>query len=337
MAVPPTPARMIAVTMRRELADRGEHEEAAEAVDRAEQDQEVARLEPGRPVADRQHRDRERQPAEPQHEQELLHELGAVRIRRPELRRHERLAGQDHHVANLLKQVLGRQEHPVGGGSDHSNQVCYHSTGTFATQCGSMCRMPGELDLSVDRGSRTPLGAQLAGRIRTAVQNGTLVAGERVPSVRELADIAGVNVNTARAVYARLESEGVVHSEQGRGTFVMERAPGGGAATRQELHRQIAALEAALVRLPPPPLGAGRLQGGPTAGAGRPALNRGPRGRARPSGRPAPRARRAARRGSPAARRAPRRGARRPSRPSAMPSRRATPSLAGARIRWVGA
>jgi DNA-binding transcriptional regulator YhcF (GntR family) len=117
-----------------------------------------------------------------------------------------------------------------------------------------MCRMPGELDLSVDRGSRTPLGARLAGRIRTAVQNGTLVPGERVPSVRELADIAGVNVNTARAVYARLESEGLVRSEQGRGTFVAARSSGGGAATRQELHRQIAELEAALVRLPPPPL-----------------------------------------------------------------------------------
>jgi GntR family transcriptional regulator len=119
-----------------------------------------------------------------------------------------------------------------------------------------MWRMPGELELSIDRRSRTPLGAQLAGRIRTAVQNGTLVAGERVPSVRELADIAGVNVNTARAVYARLESEGIVRSEQGRGTFITARSPSGGAATRQELHRQIAELEAALVRLPPPPLGA---------------------------------------------------------------------------------
>jgi GntR family transcriptional regulator len=119
-----------------------------------------------------------------------------------------------------------------------------------------MWRMPGELELSVDRGSRTPLGAQLAGRIRTAVQNGTLVAGERVPSVRELADIAGVNVNTARAVYARLESEGIVRSEQGRGTFITARSPPGGATTRQQLHRQIAELEAALVRLPPPPLGA---------------------------------------------------------------------------------
>ena len=114
--------------------------------------------------------------------------------------------------------------------------------------------MHGELDLTVDRGTRIPLGAQLAGRIRTAVEDGTLVAGDRLPSVRELADIAGVNVNTVRAVYARLESEGRVRSQQGRGTFVAARAAIGGAATRQELHRQIAALEAALVRLPPPPL-----------------------------------------------------------------------------------
>jgi DNA-binding transcriptional regulator YhcF (GntR family) len=118
-----------------------------------------------------------------------------------------------------------------------------------------MSRMLGDLDLRVDRGTGIPLGAQLAGRIRTAVQNGALVPGERVPSVRELAERAGVNVNTARAVYARLESEGIVRSEQGRGTFVTARAPAGGAATRQQLHRQIAELEAALVRLPPPPLG----------------------------------------------------------------------------------
>ena len=115
--------------------------------------------------------------------------------------------------------------------------------------------MQGELDLSVDRGAGIALGAQLAGRIRTAVEDGTLAPGDRLPSVRELADTAGVNVNTVRAVYARLESEGLVSSEQGRGTFVAARAPVGRAATRQELHRQIAALEAALVRLPPPPLG----------------------------------------------------------------------------------
>ena len=116
--------------------------------------------------------------------------------------------------------------------------------------------MPHDLDLTVDRAARTPLGAQLAGRIRAAVEDGTLTTGDRLPSVRELAEIAGVNVNTARAVYTRLESEGLVSSEQGRGTFVAAPASAAGAGTRRELHRQIAELEAALVRLPPPPLAA---------------------------------------------------------------------------------
>jgi GntR family transcriptional regulator len=199
-----------------------------------------------------------------------------------------------------------------------------------------MWRMPGELELSIDRGSRTPLGAQLAGRIRTAVQNGTLVAGERVPSVRELADIAGVNVNTARAVYARLESEGIVRSEQGRGTFITARSPSGGAATRQELHRQIAELEAALVRLPPPPLGA---EGPPAVvQPGRAALLstedlEAVRDRlvVRLQELDAQRATVLQRLEELAAE------DEAADAPDTPPPRRATPSLAGARIRWVGA
>jgi DNA-binding transcriptional regulator YhcF (GntR family) len=112
--------------------------------------------------------------------------------------------------------------------------------------------MPPELNLAVDRRADVPVGAQLVTRIRAALANGTLTPGDRLPSVRELAGAAAVNVNTARAVYARLEAEGVIRSEQGRGTFVT-----GGrqdeAASRRELHRQIAQLEAALARLPPPP------------------------------------------------------------------------------------
>jgi GntR family transcriptional regulator len=109
--------------------------------------------------------------------------------------------------------------------------------------------MASELLLEVDRDSAVPLGTQLAARIRAALADGTVAPGDLLPSVRRLADSAGVNVNTVRTVYARLESEGLVHSEQGRGTFA-----GGGArddaATRRELRRQIARLEAALVRLP---------------------------------------------------------------------------------------
>jgi DNA-binding transcriptional regulator YhcF (GntR family) len=193
-----------------------------------------------------------------------------------------------------------------------------------------------EFDLSVDRGTGIPLGAQLAGRIRTAVQNGTLGPGARIPSVRELAEIAGVNVNTARAVYARLESEGLVRSEQGRGTFIAERVSLGGAATRQQLHRQIAELEAALVRLPPPPLASD--DSGPVSRPGRAALLSTEDLEA-VRDRLVVRLRELDVQRAEVLQRLDELGTEDEAAVAAeaMPPRRATPSLAGARIRWVGA
>jgi DNA-binding transcriptional regulator YhcF (GntR family) len=126
--------------------------------------------------------------------------------------------------------------------------------------------MPEGLDLRVDRDADLPIGAQLAARIRTGVREGRIGAGERLPSVREAAEAAGVNVNTVRAVYARLESEGLVRSEHGRGTFVSGRPAGDDPAGRRELRRQIAELEARLVRLPPPPLRSDDAADAPAAG-----------------------------------------------------------------------
>ena len=74
--------------------------------------------------------------------------------------------------------------------------------------------------IQLDRGSELPLGVQLAWHLRAAVGAGELKEGERLPSVREMAAASGVNANTVRAVYARLEAEGVVATEHGRGTFV---------------------------------------------------------------------------------------------------------------------
>lgn len=112
--------------------------------------------------------------------------------------------------------------------------------------------MSAPLNFQIDRGSDVPLGTQLSLTIRDAIADGTLSPGDRLPSVRELAQGAAVNVNTVRAVYARLEAEGAVRSEHGRGTFVAgaARAP----MTRGELREQIAALEATLAWLPPFPL-----------------------------------------------------------------------------------
>ncbi len=75
---------------------------------------------------------------------------------------------------------------------------------------------------STDPRSDLPVSVQLAWRLRALIATGRLAAGEQLPSFRRLADWAGVNVNTVRAVYAGLEEAGLVTSRQGRGTFVAE-------------------------------------------------------------------------------------------------------------------
>jgi DNA-binding transcriptional regulator YhcF (GntR family) len=79
------------------------------------------------------------------------------------------------------------------------------------------------LDLRIDRAGDLSPSVQLAWRLRALIASGSIGAGERLPSVRELAFEAGVNVNTARAVYRRLEREGIVVSRHGMGTFVTDR------------------------------------------------------------------------------------------------------------------
>src|SRR4051794_12377627 len=75
---------------------------------------------------------------------------------------------------------------------------------------------------AVDPEDQLPVGLQLTLRLRALIATGRLPAGEILPSVRRLAEWAGVNTNTARAVYASLEDEGLVAGQHGRGTFVAE-------------------------------------------------------------------------------------------------------------------
>jgi GntR family transcriptional regulator len=84
------------------------------------------------------------------------------------------------------------------------------------------------VDIRLDRTSEVPLGVQLAWHLRARMADGELEPGARLPSVRELAAATGVNANTVRAVYARLEAEGLLATQHGRGTYVTDRgAPAG--------------------------------------------------------------------------------------------------------------
>ena len=84
------------------------------------------------------------------------------------------------------------------------------------------------LDIALDRHAEVPLGVQLAWALRARILSGELTVGHRLPGVRELAAATEVNANTVRAVYARLEAEGLVTAEHGRGTFVSRSAKADG-------------------------------------------------------------------------------------------------------------
>jgi DNA-binding transcriptional regulator YhcF (GntR family) len=79
-------------------------------------------------------------------------------------------------------------------------------------------------DLSIDRDGEIPIGVQLAWALRARIGDGRLAPGRRLPGLRELAEMVGINANTARAVYQRLEQEGLIQSRQGTGTFVASAA-----------------------------------------------------------------------------------------------------------------
>lgn len=81
---------------------------------------------------------------------------------------------------------------------------------------------------ATDPSDELPVGLQLTWRLRALIATGQLASGERLPSFRRLAEWAGVNLNTVRAVYEGLEADGLVVSHQGQGTFVaagIEAAP----------------------------------------------------------------------------------------------------------------
>jgi DNA-binding transcriptional regulator YhcF (GntR family) len=75
---------------------------------------------------------------------------------------------------------------------------------------------------AVDPSDELPEGLQLGVRLRALISTGYLAAGEALPSVRRMEQLAGVNLSVVRAVYAHLEAHGLAVSRHGQGTFVAD-------------------------------------------------------------------------------------------------------------------
>lgn len=65
-----------------------------------------------------------------------------------------------------------------------------------------------------------PIYAQLVELIRGRIISGAYQPGDRLPSVRDLADEAGVNPNTMQRALTELERQGLVHSVRTSGRFI---------------------------------------------------------------------------------------------------------------------
>lgn len=73
---------------------------------------------------------------------------------------------------------------------------------------------------ALDRTLPVPLGTQLRGLIEFGIALGELPTGQRLPSVRELAERAGVAHMTVATVYRELREAGLIEAKPGAGTYV---------------------------------------------------------------------------------------------------------------------
>jgi GntR family transcriptional regulator len=88
--------------------------------------------------------------------------------------------------------------------------------------------------IRIEKGSAVPISSQIAEQIAMFCASGTLTAGERLPSVRELARELAVNQNTVLRVYERLVRDGLLEMRHGQGTFVAEQSSGRSQATHRK-------------------------------------------------------------------------------------------------------
>ena len=76
--------------------------------------------------------------------------------------------------------------------------------------------------MTEDFNPSTPIYLQLVDRINRSIIRNELKAGDKLPSVRDMAIQAGVNPNTIQRTYSELERMAIVETKRGQGTFVTE-------------------------------------------------------------------------------------------------------------------
>lgn len=80
----------------------------------------------------------------------------------------------------------------------------------------------GKLKISVDFRSGNPIYVQIMDQVRHQIAAGDLKPGDQLPTVRQLAADLRVNFNTIARAYRILDEAGIISTQHGRGTYILE-------------------------------------------------------------------------------------------------------------------
>jgi GntR family transcriptional regulator len=79
------------------------------------------------------------------------------------------------------------------------------------------------IEIKLDVKSGVPFYRQIIDQVKAAIATETIAAGDRLPTVRQLAVDLSINPNTVSRAYTELELTGLVETQMGSGTFVGNR------------------------------------------------------------------------------------------------------------------
>ena len=81
------------------------------------------------------------------------------------------------------------------------------------------------MNIIITNSSGVPIYEQISSQIKGLILSGKLSEGDPLPSMRALAQELRVSVITTKRAYEILESEGLIESYTGRGSFVAAQNP----------------------------------------------------------------------------------------------------------------
>lgn len=95
------------------------------------------------------------------------------------------------------------------------------------------------IEYRIDRRSGVAAYVQIVRQTKEALMLGTLQAGDRLPTAREVVEATAINPNTVLRAYRELERDGLVEAKRGVGTFIRADAVAAGPAANSPLRAEL--------------------------------------------------------------------------------------------------